>query len=43
MAGTTATLGEKTKAELQIKYEFMAGLIISSANQKRFGLLKRDL
>jgi len=25
------------------KDEFMAGLMISSANQKRFGLLKRDL
>ena len=43
MVGTTATLGEKTKAELQIKDEFMTGLLISSANQKRFGLLKRDL
>ena len=43
MAGTTATLAEKTKAKLQIKDEFMAGLVIGSANQKRFGLLKRDL
>ena len=42
-AGTTATSAEKTKAKLEIKEEFMAGLLISSANQKRFGLLKRDL
>ena len=43
MTGTPATPSEKTKAELQIKEVFMAGLVISSANQKRFGLLKRDL
>ena len=41
--GTRPTAAEKTKAELEIKDEFMAGLVISSANQKRFGLLKRDL
>jgi hypothetical protein len=34
---------EKTRAESEIKEEFMAGLMISSANQKRFGILKRDL
>jgi len=34
---------EKSKTELEIKDEFMAGLVISSANQKRFGILKRDL
>ena len=42
-AGTTATSAEKTKAKLEIKEEFMAGLLTSSANQKWFGLLKRDL
>ena len=39
----TPTTAELDKAELEIKDEFMAGLLISSANQKRFGLLKRDL
>ena len=34
---------EKAQAESGIKEEFMAGLLISSANQKRFGILKRDL
>ena len=33
----------KNKAELEIKDEFMAGFVISSANQRRFGLLKRDI
>ena len=37
------TADERNKAELQIKEEFMTGLVISSANQKRVGLLKRDL
>ena len=34
------TADEKAQAELEIKEEFIAGLVISSANQKRFGLLK---
>ena len=33
------TTDELDKAELAIKEELMAGLLISSANQKRFGLL----
>jgi len=33
----------KDQAELKIREEFMAGLLVSSVNQKRFGLLKRDL
>jgi len=37
------TADEKSKVEREIKDEFMAGLVISSANQKRFGLLKRYL
>ena len=34
---------EKTQAESEIKEEFMAGLVISSTNQKCFGILTRDL
>jgi len=34
---------EKAQAELEIKEKFMAGLMISSANKKRFVLLKKEL
>jgi len=34
---------EKAQSALEIKEEIMAGLLIISPNQKRFGLLKRDI
>ena len=41
--GPAPTPTDITDAEKQIREEFMAGLLISSANQKHFGILKRDL
>ena len=45
-SNTTAgrqTTDVKAQAEQEIKEEFMVGLMISSANRNRFGILKRDL